>query len=314
MLEIEEKLIKIHNAIDISPNKKKGKIYHYTSPEGLLGIISNKQIFASDMLYLNDSAEGRYALELLRDICQEDYPDNNILQQSVDFEIKNIMDGAPGKYYSYIISFSEGDDLLNMWNYYTKGNSVEGYNIGFDITKLAESIKLYTADVDKGKTTGVLKPIHGRINYDPNKQTEKIREILHEYVEAVSDEPDADEIFDSDIFRYLLVRKIYFLGLFYKSPKFKSEKEYRFVYNLPILEKDEDLQKMGIPYKEEYRTKNGILIPYQRCCFSTDSVVSVMCAPTNDFIHTAAGVKRLLSFEFKTIQSEIHKSEITLRY
>ena len=45
-------------------------IYHYTTQAGLLGIIGNGEIWASDLRYLNDSAEYHHALKLIDDEMQ----------------------------------------------------------------------------------------------------------------------------------------------------------------------------------------------------------------------------------------------------
>ena len=59
--EINQRFSRLHNEIEISPREtKNGYIYHYTSPEELIGILSNKQLYATDLLYLNDAAEGSY--------------------------------------------------------------------------------------------------------------------------------------------------------------------------------------------------------------------------------------------------------------
>ena len=42
-------------------------LYHYTSQEGLLGIICKKEMWASHTQYLNDQREFRHAIELVRD-------------------------------------------------------------------------------------------------------------------------------------------------------------------------------------------------------------------------------------------------------
>ena len=39
-------------------------VYHYTSPTGLLGILSNKSIWFTDCDYLNDASESNYFLNL----------------------------------------------------------------------------------------------------------------------------------------------------------------------------------------------------------------------------------------------------------
>ena len=42
------------------------RLYHYTSQEGLLGILSSKTLWATRIQYLNDSTEFAYTLALLQ--------------------------------------------------------------------------------------------------------------------------------------------------------------------------------------------------------------------------------------------------------
>ena len=45
---------------------KLDKLYHYTSRKGLLGIIQNHELWMTNILYLNDSREFMYTLELVK--------------------------------------------------------------------------------------------------------------------------------------------------------------------------------------------------------------------------------------------------------
>jgi hypothetical protein len=47
-----------------------GEIYHYTSTQGLLGIIESHAIRASDITCFNDTSEGRYALSVAQPIVR----------------------------------------------------------------------------------------------------------------------------------------------------------------------------------------------------------------------------------------------------
>ncbi|GAF99954.1 unnamed protein product, partial [marine sediment metagenome] len=40
-------------------------VYHYTSLEGLIGIINSQRIWATDILYLNDASEFKYSKNIL---------------------------------------------------------------------------------------------------------------------------------------------------------------------------------------------------------------------------------------------------------
>ena len=47
-------------------DKLPDKLYHYTSLNGLLEIIRTKSIWATDILFLNDSSECKYSINLAR--------------------------------------------------------------------------------------------------------------------------------------------------------------------------------------------------------------------------------------------------------
>ncbi len=314
MVGLFETLIRVYKETDFPPKKKKGTIYHYTSPDGLIGILTEKQFYASDLFYLNDAAEGVYALELLEEICETEYPENEWLREGIKKEIEKL---SEKDFYSYTVSFSMGEDILGMWKYFTKGNTCEGYNIAFDIERLAETFKIQIDNEKNGKPqqddSNYLKPIHGAVNYNLDQQKDVIRKILYAFVENTKNYDDEMSFLPNPL-AYFIVRKVFYLGMFYKSPEYRDEKEYRFLFCPPIVEKKEDLQKKGIPCKEEYKQKNGIVIPFQKCKFSADSVVSVMCAPTVKYDRKEAGIKRILSSEYKGICNEVHRSKLKLRY
>src|SRR5512133_1541887 len=43
-----------------------GVLYHYTTFSGLLGIVGSRSLWASDIRYMNDSAELKHTADLLR--------------------------------------------------------------------------------------------------------------------------------------------------------------------------------------------------------------------------------------------------------
>ena len=48
-------------------------IYHYTSPEGILGILTNHTLWLSEITYMNDESEITYTFDLLTDILHITY-------------------------------------------------------------------------------------------------------------------------------------------------------------------------------------------------------------------------------------------------
>ena len=49
---------------DVLWQQPSGTLYHYTTQEGLLGIIKNKEIWATQTQYLNDAREYRHAIDV----------------------------------------------------------------------------------------------------------------------------------------------------------------------------------------------------------------------------------------------------------
>ncbi len=45
-------------------------LYHYTTQEGFLGIIKNKEIWASHTQYLNDQKEYVHAIDLVKHVLE----------------------------------------------------------------------------------------------------------------------------------------------------------------------------------------------------------------------------------------------------
>src|SRR4029077_713313 len=51
--------------IDVLEEKPNKPLYHYTTQSGLLGIVGQKEIWATHTQYLNDTREGLHAVEMV---------------------------------------------------------------------------------------------------------------------------------------------------------------------------------------------------------------------------------------------------------
>ena len=70
-----------------------GFLYHYTSQAGLLGIIQKREIWATNLLFLNDTAELNYAIQIMRQ------------------EIENLKEKLSVEEFRFIKEFSEVKDI-----------------------------------------------------------------------------------------------------------------------------------------------------------------------------------------------------------
>lgn len=107
-------------------------LWHYTTLEGLLGILRSKSIWATHVQSLNDHSELRYVLDKLqgkwgKGVALAD-------QRALDvFVQQQLLQSAE----LYVASFCEEGDLLSQWRGYA-GNS--GVAVGFDAIELMRSM------------------------------------------------------------------------------------------------------------------------------------------------------------------------------
>lgn len=256
-----------------------------------------------------------YVIELIQDNIKQLCQNNETLIKYVERELGLSKIGKWTELvHKYTISFSMNGDSLEMWNYYTKGNSIQGYNIGFDIDKLASTIQIEILN-DGGQQTPRNYDKHlvlfqGKVIYDKKRQLELIESIFNKFYSRYVELGDEQML---PIVANYMVNKAMDYGLFFKSKEFEVEDEYRFIFSTYLLEGKDNSEK-GIPCKEKFRIHGGCIIPYQKCLFDVDSILGVTFSPSlfNDM--TEAGLNRLLEQYGINGDNRIKKSSIPLRF
>ena len=147
-------------------------LYHYTTVEGLKGIIENKNLRATRIEFLNDSSEKKYIHDLINEIRNSDKEFKDIYDTlNSDFisllepPMSALFDrllGKDGKL--YVISLCKQQDLLPMWNLYSRGN---GYSIGINIDTFTDMITNSSAKINLYE-----------ILYDKDEQLKKIKQDM----------------------------------------------------------------------------------------------------------------------------------------
>jgi len=100
-------------------------LYHYTNINGLLGVISNCELWSSDCRFLNDGSELTYAREIFFNEVS-----NLNLPTLEDDGLGYVIPGdSLDDFQMYITCFCEEGDLLSQWRAYGKK---QGYSLGFD--------------------------------------------------------------------------------------------------------------------------------------------------------------------------------------
>lgn len=234
-------------------------IYHYTSPEGLIGILqqNNPVLWFSRYDILNDTAEGKNVMSVYRKACNKLLNSKEISKRFYDDiynleiakktaliykeAINNTIHGKYTECDKYICSFSKNGDSLPMWNYYVKNNKFEGFNIGF--TFFANEYDIHKTALDNGYSIEFYSVI-----YDENQKLEIIKKKILNIYSAITN-------YDKQINRVQthLMNVLNDYSLIFKTECFKHEEEVRAIIELP--------REQNI-FEIKYRTKNGYIIPY----------------------------------------------------
>lgn len=226
--------------------------YHYTSIDGVFGIINSEYINATHIGYLNDPSEEEYFNKVLHQYLNVNEDSKKIYSALYNSSYENAYDSKE----KYIISFSELTDALPMWNYYSEGN---GYNIGFYLDKI----------IDRINSKIVLSSFKIKIIYDKNDQLQILEKFFIKYKEEPENinqlslrmeecrkqnnereyynlEYELDNIIISFMEEHSVLKKSF------KHPSYSNEREVRLII-------EPDHQYENIFYR---KTISGILVPY----------------------------------------------------
>lgn len=117
--------------------EKPSLLYHYTTPEGLKGILQSGALWATEVRYLNDASELDYALQFARKELDEflfDHPPSTSALQKLAGQLRLALHSGEAKwreeFLCFVVCFCEEADLLSQWRGYGTGG---GYAVGLDV-------------------------------------------------------------------------------------------------------------------------------------------------------------------------------------
>lgn len=112
-------------------------VYHYTSAEGLCGILESNSIWAADCRSLNDASESQVGVTKARDISRHrrfTTKDEHLIEFYRELSrVLRLEDPDP----NFVFSLSEREDDLTQWRTYA--NDGLGFTIGFSTECLLEN-------------------------------------------------------------------------------------------------------------------------------------------------------------------------------
>jgi hypothetical protein len=221
----------------------KGRLYHYTTLTGLLGIVDSKALWASDIRYMNDSAELKHAADLIklevRERMTKRQGNPDFLNQFVDWVSYRITNGNM----LFASSFRSHGNLLSQWRGYSTHG--KGVSLGFDAEYIVSCAKLQHFQI-------------GKCIYEPNQQRQLIRQV----VDAVENHVSAQIPENSNRAKRLAIYRKTFkkieshllrIAALLKHPSFREEMEWRIVS--PIFSGDTGATVL-------FREAHAMLVPY----------------------------------------------------
>lgn len=220
-----------------------GTLYHYTTFSGLLGIVGSQTLWASDVRYLNDSAELRHTADLIaaevRERIDSGQANSSLLSQFVDWVTFRIANG----HLLFGASFRSHGNLLSQWRGYSLPG--KGVSLGF----CPEYILRCAA------RQGFM---IGKCIYEPARQRTLIRQVI-DAVEQLAADRGGDSLPAAE--RSVLYREAFGametdllrIAAILKHPSFREEKEWRIVS--PVLANTAEA-----PIR--FREGHAMLVPY----------------------------------------------------
>lgn len=229
------------------------KLYHYTSKTGFLGIIKNKTLWASEILFMNDSKESKIPYEIFEELLSLEKKSDvkeKLKKENVTFDFNDFYKSFEGFGY-YVISFSEKKDDLNQWRLY--GDNASGMCIEFNSCYLLKTLN----ECNQNKIE--LK----KCIYNKNEQIHRIQKLI-------------DSIKFENIPIYSVIPKLLKLSTYFKHESFKDEQEWRIVIEnvkrtqkntrcgknlfIPYCEAKIEKEKLPIEVEERYPWLGNIFI------------------------------------------------------
>lgn len=218
---------------------RKGTVYHYTSADGIAGIIGNHEIWMSNTAFTNDTTELRMLQNTPSILEEKDFTNKNMSRAWSN------MSTPPYFYtnYYYMASFSRARDMLEQWRAYG------AFCIGFDAKKL---------------------PLRKGISFYHCLYTaEDIKRwiVKNEWIKG-QDELKEDEK------NFLAFNVLYIASMKYKNGHFKNEKEVRLITTSShkwFYENSPEMYENDLPIHVRRHPTHGFPVPYVKLFIEQDS-------------------------------------------
>jgi hypothetical protein len=202
-------------------------VYHYTSTDGLLGILASKGIWATDIAFLNDAHEFSHGLEVLMNFLRkatglrvgaDGEPAFTSLRHGfTEMAAGFTLDILQKHTRCFVACFCEKPDVLSQWRGYGRDS---GFALGFDGAALRSYLSVSC-------NLPLVPVVYGLEDQEANVQS-RIDALLPDLDEArfkaMTDEDISNLLDDSEDERR---RSLFPLCIQFKNSAFEAEEEWR---------------------------------------------------------------------------------------
>jgi len=257
-------------------------LYHYTTTTGLLGIVDNREIWASHTQYLNDQREFKHAISIIEsEIEAMKMERQHAEQRDMLDEMSSVLKDSETMNVC-VCSFSERGDVLSQWRAYGGG---AGFSIGFSgdfLRRISDSKQFWLT----------------KCIYDEAQQRSVMRALLNDVLhENEQREPNDDERVDGGNLGAYLNRYAPIL----KHKSFEEEQEWR------IISRPLPCSRDGFTF----RPGTSMLIPFFKIPLFTETerfqIKEVIVGPPPNSRQSRRSVQSLL-VKHKLRETKVHNT------
>ena len=258
------------------PDNENNTAFHYTDLSGFISIIQNRELWMSNVSFINDRNEMQDGISICQKMIRDYLNGDLTCNQKNGLEIiwskldKGISGGSwdSNKFDMFASCFCMEGDLLTQWRGYGENG---GIAIGFDQRQLRQCCRLmasnlYNEEIRNGTEPermlphNEMTPLLKKVIYDDTEKEIIIKIILDLCLESLDYQNDDALLewvcseFTDIIFRYMPL---------FKNSSFFSEQELRYVFS---AETSKTMRIAAAPLRRtqiiDFRTRNGLILPF----------------------------------------------------
>jgi len=255
-------------------------LWHYTSRRAALEIVRKKQVWATDIRYLNDTKEFAHAIEVVRPLLDEvDSKTSDTKEKSVLSTLRGSLDDLQNIGHVFVFSLSEVEDDLNQWRGYCPNG---GCAIGFGsrtfqrIHTGQEHISLHQCIYDASEFR--------------DKMRKTLRQVIERYRALKLEEGGERRAQFASTMPFRIMLRLWAAVL--KNVAFKSEREWRLVCHTDVgsgeflIRADRDV---FTPYIEMQFSQKSEDLGIDKICIGPSSDASLERTALESFLRSRYG-------------------------